>query len=90
MYSNTDQPGPFNASITVHFTVTSKPRHVADIAAAIGIRKEIEKRLKIDRTKLIAEMCCDKEICRKNEKGEEEMHRNKVENNTTVEWVGTT
>lgn len=87
VYSNTDQPGPFNSSISIHLTATSKLHDFVSISLGISTNKVMEKEIADDRLKLVTEMCCETKICRENSMQEVATHAGKIDKNASLDWV---
>lgn len=92
VYSNSDLPGPFNATITVQLAGYSDEAEAVQMAVAISTLQELEKEIQRSDGELWTEMCCQGQSCGLNNSEHQEVlavHQDLLRKNESMQWVRT-
>lgn len=89
VYSNSDLPGPFNATITVQIAGYSEEAEAVQLAVAISPLQELEKEIQNSGPELWSGMCCEGPSCGLNISETLAIHQEQLRKNETMEWVST-
>ena len=92
VYSNSDLPGPFNATITVHLAGYADEAEEVQLAVAISTLQELEKEIQSSDPELWTEMCCQGPSCGLNISENREVlavHQELLRKNESMQWVST-
>lgn len=84
LYSNSDLPGPYNASLSVSLTAYSEEGEALSLAVAISTSRKLEKEMQSSEVGLSTEMCGQN---RSNGEGAVAVYRSQVRKNESLEWV---